>query len=347
MTADGAADPVGEDEAAGLLAPLSAFPAVVLAVSGGPDSLALMHLTARWVRATPHAPRLSVATVDHALRAESAAEAAAVGLAASSLGLPHAVLVWTGPKPATGVQRAAREARYALLAAHAHTTGAGAIVTGHQADDQAETVLMRLLAGSGPAGLAGMRPARPLGGLLLLRPLLGLPKARLVATVAAAGLVPVDDPGNASLRFARGRLRRLMPMLAAEGLDRDRLLRLAQRAARAEAGLVAAADDAFGRLVRQQEDGVVLAPGFAALPEEIAVRLLLRACGAAQAGTVKGRAGPTRLMRAERLTAALQAAHHDRQALVRTFAGCRVAGDCHGLVTITAERPRRRGRRQG
>ncbi len=347
MTAGGAADPVGEDEAAGLLAPLSAFPAVVLAVSGGPDSLALMHLAARWVRATPHAPHLLVATVDHVLRAESAAEAAAVGRAATRLGLSHAVLVWTGPKPATGVQRAAREARYALLAAHAHATGAGAIVTGHQADDQAETVLMRLLAGSGPAGLAGMRPARPLGGLLLLRPLLGLAKARLVATATAAGLAPVDDPGNASLRFARGRLRRLMPMLAAEGLDRDRLLRLAQRAARAEAGLVAAADDAFARLVRRQGDDVVLDPGFAALPEEIAVRLLLRACGVAQASTVKGRAGPTRLMRAERLAAELQAAHHDRRALVRTLAGCRVAADCHGLVTIMAESRRRRGRRQG
>ncbi|MFZ4533887.1 MAG: tRNA lysidine(34) synthetase TilS, partial [Alsobacter sp.] len=290
MTADGAADPISEDEAAGLLAPLRAFPSVVLAVSGGPDSLALLLLAARWARATPDARGLFVATVDHALRPESAGEAAIVGRLADGLLLPHTVLVWAGPKPVTGVQRTAREARYALLATHAQATGAGAIVTGHQADDQAETVLMRLLAGSGPAGLAGMRPARPLGGLLLLRPLLDIPKARLVATVEAAGLQPVDDPGNSSLRFARGRLRRLMPLLAAEGLDRDRLLRLAQRAARAEAALASAASDAFARLARQKGDGFVLDPGFAALPEEIAVRLLLRACEVAQAGSATGRA---------------------------------------------------------
>jgi tRNA(Ile)-lysidine synthase len=168
-----------------------------------------------------------------------------------------------------------------------------------------------------------------------------------VATVEAAGLRSVDDPGNASPRFARGRLRRLMPLLAAEGLDRDGLLRLARRAARAEAAIVAAADDAFARLVRPQEDGLVLDPGFAALPEEIAVRLLLRACGEAKAGTATESTGPARLARAERLAAVLQAAVAGGQPVVRTLAGCQVAADRHGLVTIMAESPRRRGRRQG
>ena len=347
MTAGSAADPVGEGEAAGLLAPLGAYSSVLLAVSGGPDSLALLLLAARWARVTPDAPVLAVATVDHALRDESAGEAATVGRVATGLGLPHAVLVWTGPKPTAGVQRVAREARYALLAAHARAIGAGAIITGHHADDQAETVLMRLLAGSGPAGLAGMRPMRPLGGLALLRPLLGIPKTRLVATVAAAGLVPVDDPGNASPRFARGRLRRLMPLLAAEGLDRDRLLRLATRAARAEGALVVAADQAFAGLVRREGDGVVLDPGFASLPAEIAVRLLLRACGEAKAGIAAENAGPARLARAETLASALQAAIAGGQTLVRTLAGCRVAASGHGFVTITPESERRRGRRQG
>jgi tRNA(Ile)-lysidine synthase len=347
MTALGAADPVGEDEAAGLLAPLRAFPSVLLAVSGGPDSLALMHLAARWARKTPDAPALAVATVDHGLRAESEAEAAAVRSLATSLGLPHTVLVWTGPKPSTGVQSAARDARYALLAAHARAIGAGAVVTGHQSDDQAETVLMRLLVGSGPAGLAGMRPARPLDELMLLRPLLDIPKVRLVATVEAAGLTSVDDTGNASPHFARGRLRRLMPLLATEGLDRNRLLRLSQRAARAEKALADTADAAFARLVRRQGGVVVVYPGFAALPGEIAVRLLLRACAVAKACTATERAGPARLERAERLAAVLQEVGSTGRGLVRTLAGCRVAADGHGFVTITPESERRRGRRQG
>jgi tRNA(Ile)-lysidine synthase len=138
-----------------------------------------------------------------------------------------------------------------------------------------------------------------------------------------------------------------MPLLAAEGLDRDRLLRLATRAARAEAALVVAADNAFARLVRQQGGVVVLYPGFAALPGEIAVRLLLRACAVAKACTATERAGPARLVRAETLTTALQAALAGGQPLVRTLAGCRVTADGHGFVTITPESERRRGRRQG
>ncbi|MBN6823114.1 tRNA lysidine(34) synthetase TilS, partial [Methylobacterium organophilum] len=174
---------------------------MLLAVSGGPDSSALMHAAARLRDAT--GASLRVATVDHGLRPESGAEAEAVGRAARALGLPHAILTWAGAKPGTGLQDAARRARYALLAAHAEAVGAGLVLTGHTRDDQAETVLIRLAAGSGPAGLAGMRAERDLGpGLALGRPFLHLPKASLVAWCAARGVAYARDPANGDPRFA-------------------------------------------------------------------------------------------------------------------------------------------------
>jgi tRNA(Ile)-lysidine synthase len=206
---------------------------VLLAVSGGPDSTALMHAAAALREAS--GASVAVATVDHGLRPGSDAEAADVGRAARTLGLPHTRLPWAGPKPGTGLQEAARDVRYALLSAHAAAIGAGLVLTGHTRDDQAETVLMRLAAGSGLAGLAGMRAERALApGLVLGRPFLHLPKAILVAWCEARGLAYLRDPSNADPRFARGRLRDAWPVLEREGLTPARLARLAERAARDE-----------------------------------------------------------------------------------------------------------------
>ena len=186
---------------------------VLLAVSGGPDSSALMQAAAALGGA------VQVATVDHGLRPGSGAEADAVGRAAARLGLPHATLRWAGSKPGRGLQEAARTARYALLCAHAEAIGAGLVLTGHTRDDQAETVLMRLAAGSGTAGLAGMRAERVLApGIVLGRPFLHLPKAILTAWCEARGIPYLRDPSNADLRFARGRLRATWPALEREGL---------------------------------------------------------------------------------------------------------------------------------
>ncbi|QGN54535.1 tRNA lysidine(34) synthetase TilS [Novosphingobium sp. Gsoil 351] len=177
---------------------------VGLAVSGGPDSLALLLL------ACAGAPdRFEVATVDHGLRAESVAEAEAVGVLCERFAVPHATL-----RPvvaATGnLQANARAARYDALGEWAKARGLGAIVTAHHADDQAETLLMRLNRSAGVRGLAGMRacaevPGHP--GLPLLRPLLTWRKAALEAVVAAAGLDPARDPSNADPRFERARVR--------------------------------------------------------------------------------------------------------------------------------------------
>ena len=221
---------------------LEAAPALLLAVSGGPDSMALMLLVARWAQSLAAAPALHVATVDHGLRPASAAEAALAAAAAARLGLPHATLRWIGEKPATRIQERARAARYALLAAHAERIGAAKILTAHHADDQAETVLMRLVRGSGIGGLAGMRRETRLSpGITLVRPLLDVPKAELVALCHAGGIEIVDDPSNRDPAYARVRLRGEAAALARLGLDHTALLRLARRAARAEDALEAEA----------------------------------------------------------------------------------------------------------
>src|SRR5882724_321012 len=132
-----------------LFAGWRAAPALVLAVSGGPDSIALMWLAARWRRALKRGPRLIAVTVDHGLRREAAREARDVKRLAKALDLPHRTLRWRGGKPQTGVPAAARDARYRLLAEAARASGATHILTAHTRDDQAETLLMRMLRGSG------------------------------------------------------------------------------------------------------------------------------------------------------------------------------------------------------
>lgn len=256
------------------LAPLAAHESLLLAVSGGPDSVALMLLAARW--SARDRRRLYVATVDHGLRAESRAEAESVGQWAAALGLPHALLTWSGDKPATRIQERAREARYALLAEHARKVGATAIVTAHHGDDQAETILFRLTRGSGVAGLAGMARETPLDGLTLLRPLLAYPKAELVDICRAAGHPFCEDPSNISQKYARARLRDLAPLLAAQGLDREALLRLGARAARANAALADATEKARRGVIREMQarETVFDAAGLAALPLEILQRTL-------------------------------------------------------------------------
>ena len=154
---------------------------------------------------------------------------------ARKLGIAHRTLRWTGAKPKTGLQQAARTARYRLLAGAARKAGASHILTAHTRDDQAETVLIRMSRGSGISGLAAMArisalPGDGEGGIKLVRPLLDIPKARLVATLRAAKIPFADDPSNRDPRFTRARLRGLMRELAREGLDARRLSLLARQA---------------------------------------------------------------------------------------------------------------------
>ncbi|GFO83211.1 MAG: hypothetical protein A49_28380 [Methyloceanibacter sp.] len=215
------ARPLSEIEADALLAPLARHAQAAVAVSGGPDSLALLALAAAWAhRHERHAPH--ALTVDHGLRAESRAEAELVALVAARLGLPHAILTWRHGPVDAGLQARARAARYDLMAAYCTAHGIPALATAHHLDDQAETFLMRLKRGSGLDGLAAIPEEGSWAGLTLLRPLLDIPKDRLVATAEAAGLPFVADPSNDDARFERGRLRGAMAALAELGSSRAR-----------------------------------------------------------------------------------------------------------------------------
>jgi tRNA(Ile)-lysidine synthase len=260
-----------------LFAPLRDDSGVLLAVSGGPDSTALLLMAAAWSRRRA-SPKFAAATFDHALRAEAAAEALAVAALCGRLGVPHRILVWNGQKPTTRLQERAREARYAALAAHALDIGASVVVTAHHLDDQAETVLFRLARGSGISGLSGMAARTTRGGVALARPFLGVTKADLVAYCEAEGAAFLRDPSNVNRRFARARLRDLAPALAAEGLDAAGLGRLAVRARRADEALAAQTASAEARL-GLVATGACDAAAWAAEPAEIRLRLLMLAVG--------------------------------------------------------------------
>ncbi|MBR2117408.1 MAG: tRNA lysidine(34) synthetase TilS [Pseudomonadota bacterium] len=291
-------------EARALFADWKAAPAVVLAVSGGPDSMALMWLAARWRRALTKGPRLLAITVDHGLRKEAAREARAVKQLAGALDIEHRTLRWRGEKPTTGLPSAARDARYRLLLRAASNHGASHIFTAHTRDDQAETVIMRLSRGSGIAGLAAMARQSDRGGVILARPFLDVPKSRLVATLAKAGIAFADDPTNHDPRFTRPRLRALMPALAAEGADARGLARLASRLARANTALEVMTDGAERYLasINGATSGSFDLAAFSALADEIRVRLLMRAIDRA------GHEGPAELGKVETLLQAMDRA---------------------------------------
>jgi tRNA(Ile)-lysidine synthase len=329
------------EEAEALLRPglagAAGAPGLVLAVSGGPDSTALLHFAALVRDRFPARPLL-VATVDHGLRPDSGAEAAAVARQAGSAGLAHAILTWRGPKPSAGLQEAARRERYRLLADFARERGASHILTAHTRDDQAETVLMRLLRGSGLQGLRGMRPAVPLGGVTLARPFLAVPKARLVAACRAQGWTFVEDPSNRDPRFTRARLRALLPLLAAEGLTAERLLALAGRIARADEALERQAEAAFAARRRPGPEGRLELDGrrLGEEPLEIVVRVLARA--------VAEVASPDRPLPLDALEALAEALAAGEDPVAANLAGVLVARRPDGLIAVTPEPERRRGR---
>ena len=181
--------------------------------------MALFHLMAEWRAEGEARPDLTVLTVDHGLRAESREEAAMVARMAESSGLRHAILTWTqGASQSGGLQERAREARYDLMAAYCHAHDIPALVTAHHLDDQAETFLMRLKRGSGLDGLAAIPEESVWSGIAVLRPLLDMPKARLAATLVAAGLGWAEDPSNRDERFERARMRADGEALAKLGL---------------------------------------------------------------------------------------------------------------------------------
>jgi tRNA(Ile)-lysidine synthase len=369
--------PISARDAKRLFADWKAAPAIVLAVSGGPDSMALMWLAARWRRALARGPRLIAVTVDHGLRAEAAGEARDVKRLARALELPHRTVRWTGAKPGTGLPAAARAARYRLLVQAALARGATHILTAHTRDDQAETLLMRMLRGSGIAGLAAMARQSERDGVLLARPFLHVSKSQLVATLKKAKVSFADDPTNRDANFTRPRIREIMPVLAAEGGDARNLARLASRLARANAAVEILVDGAERYLALRDREAARSGPGanafdakvfeakvfeakileakifeakifeakaFVAMPDEIRLRLLKRAIDRV------GHEGPAELGKVETLLTALDQAVADKAGrrpkinqarLKQTLAGALVSLT-DGRIRVEPAPPRRR-----
>ncbi|HEY6663279.1 MAG TPA: tRNA lysidine(34) synthetase TilS [Sphingomicrobium sp.] len=239
-----------------------------IAVSGGPDSLALL------VLATAVRPgEIEAATVDHGLRTESRAEAAMVAEVCARLGVPHAILTADWPEPpVSAIQERAREMRYRLLANWLGEQNLAALLTGHHGDDQAETIVMRLNRGSGVRGLAGMRPMARVPGTAfpLLRPLLGWRRGELQQICANAGLSPVDDPSNEDEHYERVRIRRALA--GSDLLDSAAAARSARNLAEADEALDWLADSLAP--VRVTDDAEALRIDPDGLPREILRRLL-------------------------------------------------------------------------
>lgn len=268
---------------------------------------------------------VAVATVDHGLRPEAAAEAAAVGAACASIGVPHDILHWRWDGQGN-LQDAARRGRIAALATWARARGLRTVALGHTQDDIAETFLMRLARDAGVDGLAAMAARREVEGITFLRPLLGLSRADLRGWLLQRGVAWAEDPSNDDPRFDRVRARRALAALAEVGVDGAAIAALAAKMADVRAALEAATADAAARFVRiDGGDVIVDAPGLAALPAEIRRRLLL----AAVMWIASAEYGP-RGAEMERFVAA---ALEGRPA---TLAGCRTS-HARGRLRITRE----------
>lgn len=269
-----AGEDVSETEFATLMAPLGLFeprPRLAAAVSGGPDSLALALLADAWVRA--RAGSLLALIVDHGLRPTSGSEAAETAARLSARGIPSRVLVLEGVQRGPALAERARTARYAALVEASRGEGIVHLLLGHHAADQAETVIMRALAGSGPAGLAAMASVVETSGLRLLRPLLSIPPARLRATVAAAGLAWVEDPSNRDQTALRPRLRRLRADRAGAGRATVALVEAAAADGRARARRDAEQAAALAAMVSLRPEGFACIEGNALPPEALAALL--------------------------------------------------------------------------
>jgi tRNA(Ile)-lysidine synthase len=269
----------GPLDPAAIFSPLDEYPRLGLAVSGGADSLALMLLAARYATTPAARQRFFVYSVDHGLRSEAADEVAFVCREAQALGFCARPLRWEGDKPETGIQQAARKARYTLIAEAMDADRVPVLLTAHHLLDQAETVLMRLAHGSGLEGLRGMDYFSLLGDLQVVRPLLHADPDQLKAIVAEAGLTPVTDPSNADLDYERVRWRQAMPLLASLGLDATRIGRFADRMRDADRAIEQVASRALAAEMGPERD--ISERRFSrawlrAQPHAVAVRLVQR-----------------------------------------------------------------------
>ena len=248
---------------------------LALAVSGGPDSMAMAFLAAEWAK-DHNQPAPIAFIVDHALRAESATEAATVQARLKVMGVDAEILRWEHDPITSALHMTARKARYELLLEACHRYKIDCLLTAHQREDQAETILMRLAKGTGIDGLAGISADNMIDNVRILRPLLDVPKQDLIATCEANNITYVTDPSNEAEKFARGRLRRILPMLADEGLSVERLVDFGQRAAEARDALQHYTIEFLRDAAHQDECGAIFIDKqkLLSLPRAIALRAL-------------------------------------------------------------------------
>jgi tRNA(Ile)-lysidine synthase len=326
-----------------------AWPGAV-AVSGGGDSVALMHLLARWAKGTKKTAPL-VLVVDHGLRPESGREARGVVKTAKALGLAVRLLRWADA-PGRGIEAAARAARYGLMGKVLRQQKRATLYVGHTEDDQAETFLLRLARGSGLDGLSAMRTLAPyphpdFPHLAVARPLLGFSRAELRAWLTARKLGWVEDPMNADPRFDRVRIRQLAPALAAAGLSAGRIALAARHMAAAREALELVTGAVLARAVAasppgSRQPGLLLDPAaLSAAPRDLALRAL-----AALLQQVSGQAYRPRFAALERLYDRIR---HGTLGGGATLSGCRIGPApaterAFGPATlkITAEAPRKK-----
>ena len=266
-----------EGDDAGLLAQVAAVfkeysGEVGVAVSGGSDSVALLHVMAA------AGVRVSAVTINHDLRAGAADEARFVAGLCAGLGVPHSVLVWDHGGPKGNLPDAARRARYGLIAGWAQARGIVRVMLGHTADDQAETVLMGLARGAGLDGLCGMRAWWEQGAVRFERPLLDVPRAKLRGYLGRAGVAWMDDPTNDDTQYQRVRARKAMVVLRPLGISIESLSQVARNLAAAKAALVASAAEAAARLGQERCGALIFQrDGFLALEVDLRRRLLIAA----------------------------------------------------------------------
>lgn len=318
-----------------LFAAVARCSGLLIAVSGGPDLMALLRLAAAW-RDKSATPRLAAATVDHGLRPEAADEATRVSQWSRALGIPHTILVWTGERPATGIQAKARRARYRLLFDHMREINATALATAHHADDQWETVMIRLARGSGISGLAGMSADQDRLGGRHVRPLLHVSKASLVEYCRRCGQEFFDDPSNANSRFARSAWRELYTPLSRLGLTRERAAKFCERAEKFDRALEWAGGRLLSDTAIATEDNAYDLANAGDTPQAIMEYFLQNALV-----KVAGHPAP-RLERLERLAGRLSLALRSETGLRTTLGGCTFALDGQQL-RIGLEPERKRG----
>ncbi len=249
-------------------------PRLGVAVSGGGDSVSLMHLLHSI--AQEEGAELLAATVNHGLRPEAGAEAARVAEQAAQLGVPHETLVWQGWDGAGNLQDQARQARYRLLTDWAQGNALTAIALGHTADDQAETFLMRLGRAAGVTGLSGMSGARDQNGVMLLRPMLGVTRQTLRTYLSEIGVDWIEDPSNHDCRFDRIKAREALAGLDALGISANSLTRVAENIAQAREALAVYTQESARKIAVVEGGDICMARnGFEALPKEIRRRIVV------------------------------------------------------------------------